>query len=88
MAPELNDLLPIIHALPDDAKEELYAFLGSELKKAPSPDVQPASDAEPFVYDPNNPMLGLFYDAPELADEIVRMAMHDRAHQPWRTPNE
>lgn len=84
MASELNELLPIIQALPEDAKEELYAFLGTELKKPASPDAPPASDADPFVYDPNNPMLGLFYDAPEVVDEIMRISREAGDIHTWR----
>lgn len=88
MAPELNEILPIIQALPENAKEELYAFLGTELRKPASPKVQPTSNDEPFVYDPSNPALGLFHDAPEVVDEIVRVAMELRGRQPMGTPDE
>ncbi len=77
----LVEVLPLVQALPAEEKQELFQILAVELKAD-------AEASEPFVYDPSNPMLGLLHDDPELADEIVRMAMHDRETRPWRTTDE
>ncbi len=80
MLPELTSILPIIHALPTDAKQELLDILVKELEPAPA---LPKSEVdvpmeEPFVYDPANPTLGLFYDEPEVVDEVLRLATEAR----------
>ncbi|MDZ4783680.1 MAG: hypothetical protein SGJ19_25815 [Planctomycetia bacterium] len=78
MLPELTSILPIIHALPTDAKQELLEILVKDLEPAsPKSEVSVPMD-EPFVYDPENPMLGLFYDEPEVVDEVLRLAMEAR----------
>lgn len=78
MLPELTSILPIIHALPTDAKQELLDILVKELEPAPPTSDEPAPSDEPFVYDPANPSLGLFYDEPEVMDEVLRLAMEAR----------
>lgn len=78
MLPELTNILPIIHALPTDAKQELLEILAKDLKEAPSNSDKPVPEDEPFVYDPENPLLGLFYDEPEVVDEVLRLAMEAR----------
>lgn len=69
----VNELFQQIQALPEQDKQELLQLLAT--KPRPKPPEEPE---EPFVYDPNNPSIGLLYDEPELADEIVRLAMEDR----------
>lgn len=67
----VNDIFQQIQALPEQDKQELLQLLAVK----PKPPTEPE---EPFVYDPNNPSLGLFYDEPEVMDEVVRLAMEAR----------
>jgi hypothetical protein len=78
MLPELTSILPIIHALPTDAKQELLEILAKDLEPVTPKSEEAVPMDEPFVYDPANPSLGLFYDEPEVVDEVLRLAMEAR----------
>ncbi len=86
MLPELAQVFPSVNALSDPAKEQLVTILTTQLRRRPEP-AEPVrkqeeeENDEPFVYDPNNPSLGLFYHEPEMVDEVLRLAMELRGHR-------
>ncbi len=88
MLPELTSILPIIHALPTGAKQELLEILAKDLEHAPPMSEATVPSEEPFVYDPANPMLGLFYDEPEVMDEVMRLVYEAREKRVWRSFDE
>lgn len=81
----VHDLFQQIQALPDGQRQELFEML----HRAPTAD-PPADDGpvEDFVYDPKNPMLGLFHDEPEVMDEVMRLVYEARQNRAWRTFDE
>jgi hypothetical protein len=78
---ELNEFIESMHHLSLPDKQTLLTLLTAELTSTQHE--KPTASVAP-----NNPMLGLLADDPELADELVRQVVEHRNTQPWRTPDE
>jgi hypothetical protein len=87
-----SDILPILQALPVGEQEALIEILSVSVKEKKEQAEQETGatahsegkDDEPFQYDPNNPTLGLFYDCPEVMDEVMRLVNEGRNPNQWR----